>query len=59
MERIEIQIQDETGNWRTYNTIMLNSPPLIISSMKQLKDQFPDKRVRAIDQDGRVIDILI
>ena len=59
MERIDIQIQDETGNWRTYNSIMQNNSALIIMSMKQLKDQFPDRRVRAIDQNGRVVDILV
>ena len=59
MERIDIHVQDESGNWRTYNSIMQNNSLLIIMSMRNLKDKFPDKRVRAVDQDGRIIDILI
>lgn len=59
MDLIEIQAQDETGNWRTYNSLMINNSQLILLAMKQLKEQFPDKRVRAIDQNGRLIDILI
>lgn len=59
MELIEIQAQDETGNWRTYNTLMVNNSQMIILSMRQLKDQFPDKRVRAVDQNGRLLDIII
>lgn len=59
MERIDIQVQDESGNWRTYNSIMQNNSLLIIISMRNLKYQFPDKRVRAVDQDGRSVDFLI
>lgn len=58
MERIEIQAQDLTGNWRTYNTTM-NISALILDSMKSLKHQFPDCRIRAIDENGRLIDFMI
>lgn len=58
MDNIEIQAQDETGNWRTYTTIFQNSSQLIIMSMRQLQWQFPDKRIRAVDGYGRVVDIL-
>lgn len=57
MEFISIQLQDQSGNWRTYSLTQNNSL-LIIQSMKNLKDQFPDCRVRAVDSDGRLIDIL-
>ena len=57
MESIEIQVQDSSGMWRTYQ-ITMNIPQLIIARMEELKRQFPDRRIRAIDQHGRVVDIL-
>jgi hypothetical protein len=56
MDRIDIQAQDETGNWRTYS-ITQNISPLIITAMKSLKEQFPHQRIRAVDKDGRLVDI--
>ena len=57
MDQIEIQVQDLTGNWRTYS-VTQNILALIISAMRSLKDQFPDQRVRAVGGGGRLIDIL-
>jgi hypothetical protein len=56
-QRIEIQAQDASGNWRTYNVMFQNNSQLILMEMKSLKNQFPESRVRAIDQDGRLIDL--
>jgi hypothetical protein len=57
MDQVEIQVQDITGNWRTYH-ITLNNSQMILSEMKQLSNQFPGQRVRAVDMDGRIVDIL-
>ena len=57
MDRVEIQAQDTTGNWRTYHTTD-TSPQRILSEMKSLKDRYPTYRIRAVDQNGRVVDIL-
>lgn len=57
MDRVEIQAQDTTGNWRTYHTTDTNSQR-ILSEMKSLQSRYPDYRIRAIDQNGRVVDIL-
>jgi hypothetical protein len=54
-DQVEIQAQDESGNWRTY-IMTQNNSQLILQNMKQLRWQFPDKRIRAIDQKGRAID---
>jgi len=54
---IQIQLQDTTGNWRTYGLTQNNSQ-IILSEMKQLSTRFPTQRVRAVDMDGRLIDIL-
>jgi hypothetical protein len=57
MDRIYIQAQDYSGNWSTYN-VTENVPLLIIQNMRHLQWQFPDRRIRAIDDNGRLVDIL-
>lgn len=57
MDRIEVQAQSVDGNWQTY-TITQNQPLAIRTAMEQLKWQFPDKRVRAIDENGRLVDFM-
>jgi hypothetical protein len=59
MKRIHIQTQDTSGNWRTCHTTDA-SPNMqrVLSEMKSLKQRYPDYRVRAVDDDGRVVDIL-
>ena len=57
MDMIEIQVQDTTGNWRTYS-VTQNISAFIISAMRSLKDQFPDQRVRAVDESGRLVDLI-
>lgn len=57
MDRVDIQLQDATGNWRTYHTTSNNSQR-ILSEMRSLQSRFPNFRVRAVDQNGRVVDIL-
>ena len=57
MDRVQIQLQDITGIWRTMSSVINNSQ-FIIMAMKSLKARFPDKRVRAVDMNGRLIDLL-
>lgn len=57
MDNIEIQLQDITGNWRMYG-ITINNSQMIVASMRQLAEQFPNQRVRAVDSNGRIVDIL-
>jgi hypothetical protein len=54
---VAIQYQDLLGNWITSVTVP-NQPPLILNGTKSVAALFPEKRVRAVDQDGRLIDIL-
>lgn len=56
-DSIQIQLQDHDGTWRTYINTMNNSQR-ITSEMKTLKERHPDKRVRAIDANGRVMDLM-
>ena len=57
MNMIEIQLQDQTGNWRTYS-VTQNISALIIEALRSLKWQFPNQRVRAIDMGGRLVDMI-
>lgn len=57
MDMIEIQLQDLSGNWRTY-TITQNISTLIVEAMRSLKWQFPSQRVRAVNMDGRLVDMI-
>jgi formamidopyrimidine-DNA glycosylase len=56
-QQVQIQLQDIMGNWRTYN-ITLNNSQMILSEMTQLANQFPGQRVRAVDMNGKIVDIL-
>lgn len=56
-DNIELQIQDDTGNWRTCH-VTLNESQRIISGMRQLSEQYPNKRIRAVDSNRRIVDIL-
>jgi hypothetical protein len=57
MDRIEIQLQDKTGNWRTFH-ITTNNSQRILQEMQSLQQRYPDHRIRAVDQYGRLVDIL-
>ena len=57
MDQAHIQVQDDSGNWRTY-VITNNIPAQIRTEMRLLKSQFPHNRVRAVDMDDKFIDLL-
>ena len=54
---VAIQYQDAMGNWITSVTVP-NEPAVILNGMKSVTALCPGTRVRAIDQDGKLIDIL-
>lgn len=58
MEDVEIQAQDTTGNWRTYHITNTSNSQRILIEMRSLKSRYPDFRVRAVDGNGRLIDLL-
>ena len=57
MTQIYIQLQDESGVWRTYHITNDNLQKIVIE-MVSLQRQNPKKRVRAISKDGRLVDML-
>jgi hypothetical protein len=54
---IAIQYQDVLGNWITSITVP-NEPPVILNGMKSVAILCQGRRFRAIDQDGKLIDML-
>lgn len=56
MDSTQIQYFDGM-NWRTQN-ITTAFPSQIRQEMENLQRQYPDFRVRAVDMNGRLIDIL-
>jgi hypothetical protein len=57
MDSIYIQAQDTSGMWRTYHVTM-NDSQRIVAEMRSIQSRYPNYRVRAVDQNGRVVDIL-
>ncbi len=54
---IEIQIQDHGGTWRTVSNVVDNLQRVGFE-LRSVQSRYPDRRVRAIGKDGRLIDIL-
>ena len=52
-----VQAQDEQGMWRTY-IVTVNDSVVLLASMRSLKTRFPKYRIRAIDGQGKIVDIL-
>lgn len=58
MDNVYIQYQDLTGNWRTVNVLTINNSQMILAGMQNLQSLYPNSRIRAVDTNNRVIDIL-
>lgn len=56
-EQIQVQYQNKTGNWTTVMVVQNLSVNILIA-MKSVAQSNPGSRVRAVDQAGRVVDIL-
>jgi len=57
MENVSIQIQDYGGNWLTVSMVV-NNLQRIGFELRAAKSRYPDRRIRAVDQNGRLIDLL-
>ncbi len=51
---VEVQLQDESGNWRTM-AVNVDVSAIIRARMDEVKRQFPGARVRAVDRGGRLL----
>jgi hypothetical protein len=57
MDNVSIQIQDHGGNWLTVSNVV-NNIQRIGFELRSVQSRYPDRRVRAVDQNGRLIDLL-
>ena len=56
IDQVEIQLQDESGNWRTM-AVTVNDSQQIRARTDEVKRQFPSGRIRAVDARGRLVDL--
>jgi hypothetical protein len=56
IEQVKIQLQDG-GLWRDMIYLDNNSQRILLE-MKSLKSRYPDKRVRTVDSNERLIDMI-
>lgn len=54
---IQIQADYGNGSWRTLSTVM-NNAQYIAHAMKSVSRMHPTKRIRAVDSNGRLVDML-
>lgn len=54
---IQIQADYGNGNWRTVSNVM-NHAQYIAHAMKSVAKMHPTKRIRAVDANGRLVDML-
>jgi hypothetical protein len=52
-----IQAQDQSGVWRTYQSVQNNSQRILVA-MQEVKSMLPMFRVRAVESSGRLVDML-
>jgi hypothetical protein len=54
---VAIQYQNRVGVWIEVSRVP-NQSQMVIMGMHQVESLYPGRRVRAVDMDGRVVDIL-
>jgi hypothetical protein len=57
MDYAEVQIRDYSGNWITVSNVE-NNLQRVGFELRSVQSRYPDRRVRAIGKDGRLIDLL-
>ena len=55
---ITIQVQDVNKNWLSVQHNVMNQSQIIMTKMQEAKRSYPNKRVRAVDSAGRLVDLL-
>ena len=54
---VEIQVKQASGNWVTAY-IVLNNDPIIENGIRNAQQAYPGYRIRVIDDEGRLVDIV-
>lgn len=55
---VRIQAQDASGSWTGACQVPMTSAGGIRSEMEAMKRQYPESRIRAIDEMGNIVDFL-
>lgn len=55
---VHFQVDQGNGYWQTVNTAYSITGQVVSMKLKDLKRSYPDKRVRAITEQGQMVDIL-
>lgn len=58
MYKTIIEAQDISGNWFVVNRIPDTNSQIVLRRMKDAKISHPTKRIRAVDEHGRLVDLL-
>ena len=56
MDYVEVQIQDHSGSWLTVSNV-INDLQRIGFELRSVASRYPDRRVRAVDKSGRLINL--
>jgi len=56
MDLIDIQIQDYSKNWITVSRVV-NNLQRVAFEIRSVQSRYPDRRVRAVDNDGGLVDL--
>ena len=57
MDYVDVQIQDRSGVWVTVSNVF-NDLQRIAFELRSIAKRYPDRRVRAVDKSGRLIDLI-
>jgi hypothetical protein len=57
MDYVDVHIQERTGVWVTVSSVF-NDLQRIGFELRSVASRYPDRRVRAIDKSGRLIDLI-
>lgn len=55
---LTLMVEQSTGNWREVKRIDNTSSQYVSGQLKLVQNTNPGKRVKAVDADGRLIDML-
>jgi hypothetical protein len=56
--RVRYEFQDISGSWVPAGNSDETNPVAVSARLRELKRSYPEKRCRAVDENGRLVDIL-
>lgn len=56
-DMVQLQIQNHNGTWRNVRTCS-KDPFYYVNALKKLKEQYTKERIRVVDYQGTIIDMM-